>query len=169
MLMPIIKKHETLADFVATQMGTMNAMFLVANANGGSITEDYQPGQNLQLVVAEELAQINPVVITPFVQITRDQMLKKHQNNTDFVCQHFGSMASLFSMAQLNGISITETPVPGTPYLVQVANKEVVNYYLKSNLSISSKNDFKILPLRGIGYMRISIGVSESQNDFIVS
>lgn len=45
--MRIIKKHQTLADFVAQHAGSMNAMFEVALLNNISISTQPRPGTDL--------------------------------------------------------------------------------------------------------------------------
>lgn len=108
-------------------------------------------------------------------------IIKTRQNTTDLVAQYFGAIDSLFVMAQMNGISITEDVVPGnnlislTPSLSQVrgGSQQVVNYYLKTGLDIASEP----LPIDnafprangGIGFMKITNTDLPQSNDFISS
>ena len=51
--MPIIKKHQTFADFVTQQAGSMNEMFNVALSNGISISDQPDPGTALEVVASD--------------------------------------------------------------------------------------------------------------------
>ena len=167
--MPVIKKYETLADFVASQAGNMNALFAVAFVNGASITDMFPGGQVLELPDLFEFKKIKSVQVPAYVAPVSGKILKKHQNNTDFVCQHFGTMESLFELAALNGISITEAPVPGVELKTKVVDDKVVLFFEKYGTDISSRFGIKVLPPGGIGYMKISSPMAFELNDFIVS
>lgn len=44
-----IKKHQTLSDFTAQHAGTLEALVLTASLNGVGITDDIEPGTQLQI------------------------------------------------------------------------------------------------------------------------
>ncbi len=98
-------------------------------------------------------------------------IIKKRQNTIDLVAQYFGAVDSLFDMAQMNGISITENVVPGNTIEALTVNKQVVNYFIKNALDIASEP----LPVLtggingGIGFMKITNPDLPQSNDFIVS
>jgi hypothetical protein len=170
--MPVIKRHENLADFVSSYLGTMNALFDVANKNGASITDDHTGGEELALVPFSMLPVVPAVYVAPYLPLTRAVVLKKHQNNTDFVCQHFGTVEALFALAALNNISITEQPEPGTLLNAKTVNEKTVAYFIKSQDDIVSDSAISVdgLPplFGGIGFMKVR-GVKIKTNDFITS
>lgn len=92
-------------------------------------------------------------------------VLKKHQNNIDFVAQHSGSLEGLFEMAKLNGISITKDPVPGEQLDVVAVDEKVIQSYAVNGLDIASGPDIVVggatVP-GGIGFMKL-------EQTFIVS
>src|SRR5665213_3436045 len=100
-------------------------------------------------------------------------IIKTRQNTTDLVAQYFGQVDSLFAMAQMNGISITEDVVPGNILVAATDNKQVVNYYIKTGLNIASEplpiDNTLPHPLGGIGYMKITNPALPLSNDFISS
>lgn len=171
--MPIIKRHENFADFVSIYMGTMNALFDVANANGAAITDDYVGGEALETVPYTQLPTPPTVYVAPYLPTTIGIELKKHQNNTDFVCQHFGTLEALFDLAALNGISITEQPVPGTFLKAKTVDEKTVRYFIKSLDDVVSDSAISIDEVPpiygGIGYMKISRPTTRFTNNFIVS
>lgn len=98
-------------------------------------------------------------------------IIKTRQNTTDLVAQYYGNVDSLFDMATLNDISITENPVPGNEILAAPSNTQVVNYYANSGLDVASE-PLPTLPGSsggGIGYMKITNPNLPQTNDFIVS
>lgn len=101
------------------------------------------------------------------------QVIKKRQNTTDLVAQHYGTVESLFDMAQLNGISITEDLVPGNNIETVAVDTQVVNYFSKNALDIASDplpvDNAIPQPFGGIGYMKIRNADLPQSNDFIVS
>jgi hypothetical protein len=88
-------------------------------------------------------------------------IIKKHQTTLDFVTQYSGALDGLFTMALLNGISITSEPAPGTNLQVEVVDLKTVKYYATSGLDVQSNGITNVRP-GGIGYMQIG-------NDFKVS
>lgn len=169
--MPIIKRHESFADFVSRQLGSMNALFAVANVNAASITDDYTGGELLKVLPFAAPA-FTPVSVRAFIP-TNTKRLKKHQNNTDFVAQHFGTVEALFTMAVLNGVSITENAAPGMLLEAKAVNEKVVAYFLQHEYDIVSNSAATIdsaPPVTGgIGYMKIRNVAIPQQNDFITS
>ncbi len=171
--MPIIKRHENFADFVSIYLGTMNALFDVANKNGAAITDDYTGGEVLEIVPFATLPAVPAVYVAPYLPDTTAKELKKRQNNTDFVCQHFGTLEALFDLAALNGISITEPPVPGSFLKAKTTDEKTVSYFIRSFDDIVSDSAISIDAVHpiygGIGYMKIKSLTSRYTNDFIVS
>lgn len=166
--MPIIKKNENLSDFVIREAGSTEALFFIAMGNGVSITEDVLPGAvlnydiealNMILVPAKKKA----VSVPAYVPLPK-KVLRKHQTNFDFVCQHAGTMEYLFEMAKLNGLSITKTPTPGSVLECEVADEKTVIAFDGTGYTIAS-GDNVLDDIRlpgGIGYMKI-------ESTFIVS
>lgn len=162
--MPAIKKHESFTDFVTREMGAVSAMFLVANNNNLSITDDVAPGTNLIVDKAAFQAIYKgllkkTVTVKPYIPDVQDQVLQKHQNNIDFVCQHAGTLEWIFEMALLNGISVTEIPVPGSRIKVKAIDTKTVAAFIGKEYNIMSNPDVVggviVFPPGGIGYMKI--------------
>lgn len=90
-------------------------------------------------------------------------VIKKHQNIIDFTTQQAGSVEALFSVALLNGISITGNVEPGTNLkMASVIDKKVVADLIKYQVDIVSDQNVEAAIQGGIGFMQIG-------NDFIVS
>ena len=84
-------------------------------------------------------------------------IIKKYQTPIDFSCQHCGTAEALFLLANLNGISITDEPAPGTTLLSEVVDTKVVSAFMKNELHIAtSLNDNPGTGFSGIGYMQIA-------------
>ncbi|MBS0647399.1 MAG: hypothetical protein JSR97_12540 [Verrucomicrobia bacterium] len=97
--------------------------------------------------------------------------IRKHQTNIDFALQHFGDLEGVFDMAMLNGLSITETPAPGTVLKTIVNNENVAGYFITKGLDVSGTEPpipSDVLP-GGIGFMKIINPALPQSNDFIVS
>ena len=170
--MPNIKRHENLADFVSNNMGTMNALFAVAMLNGTGITEDFTGGELFSLPDTNSVIVGSAIAVSPYAPPVALKVLKKHQNNTDFVCQYFGSVESLFELAALNDISITETPMPGAQLLTSNAENKVVDFFAGARIDITSASRAVDAPApiqSGIGYWQITDPANPQSNDFIVS
>lgn len=89
-------------------------------------------------------------------------IIKRHQTFADFVTQHAGSMNDMFNVALLNGISISDQPLPGTAMQVVASDLKVTAFYIKSGLDITGGLPVGPNINGGIGYMQIG-------NDFKVS
>lgn len=100
-------------------------------------------------------------------------VIKKHQNTTDLVAQHYGTMESLFDMAVANDISITEDVQPGDEITTAPVEKNVTNYYTQTGLDIASaplEPDVNYpKPNGGIGFMKITNPDLPQSDDFIAS
>lgn len=166
--MPVIKRNESLVDFVSSEIGSVSGLFYLAQKNGISITEDVAPGVELIYLQSEVDLLLKPVknkavVVAEYVPEINGVILKKHQNNFDFVCQHAGTMEWIFEMAMLNGISITKIPVPGEVIKVEVADEKTVAAFDNTGYDIASEDENDTIKLPGgIGYMKI-------ESTFIVS
>lgn len=157
--MPIIKKHETLLDFIAANAGSVEGLFVMANLNGIGISDEPVPGTSLEIEKqAFTIASYN-VVIPELVK----NVLKKYQTTLDFSTQYFGTAEALFLMANLNGIAITDEPAPGTQLVTETVDLKVVTAYRLNGLDITTAINYDpSIIYGGIGYMQI-------QNDFKVS
>lgn len=170
--MPAIKKHETIVDFAMTQLKTVEGLFALAVLNGVGITDEFDGGEEMQLpVLPQTISRQLPLVIKTYEPANDFRVLKTQQNNTDFVCQHWGSLESLFEMALLNDISITELPQPGQQLKAAMIDEKVVSFFINARLDISSNNETFVTTPGGIGYMKIvDVGSPvDSAEDFIVS
>lgn len=162
-----IKKHDTLADFVIREFGTMEALFFLAQNEGIAITESVAPGTEMDVekddVLLFSIARKKKAFVSIPMKDVDSYELKKHQNNADFVCQHAGSMEYLFEMAMLNGIAITKKPAAGERIKIMEVENRIVAGFRSADLVISSEDDRPgDVKAGGIGYMQI-------QNNFIVS
>ncbi len=94
-------------------------------------------------------------------------LIKKHQTLLDFATQRTGKAEGLFDVAVLNGLSITEEPVPGAalkvPEITEGKQLQVINFFIESGLDIMSfvKNVATEEVLSGVDYWAI-------EEDFIV-
>ena len=162
-----VKKHDTLADFTIRMIGTMEGLFFIAQKQGISITSEVAAGTEIPVTKDDVLffrtIKKAKVVVPEIVKSEDFSVLMKHQNNSDFICQHTGSLENIFAMARLNGISITKKPVAGELLKVMNADNRIVAGFRASGLIIASEDDRPgdVRP-GGIGYMQI-------QNNFIVS
>jgi hypothetical protein len=82
------------------------------------------------------------------------QQIKQRQTVVDYAVQNSGTMESLFEVAILNGVSITEDIAPGTIMLAPVVEKKTVEFYNKNAVDITTSQTNEASP-GGIGYMQI--------------
>lgn len=161
----VLKKYQNNFDFISEHVGTLELIFEMAKLNGISITEDVAPGVELNYSQSGADALLKQSVIVPeYVPAIKGQVLRKHQNNFDFVCQHAGTLEWIFEMAVLNGISITKIPEPGEIIKVEVADEKTAAAFDNTGYEIASEREEKE-PIKlpgGIGYMKI-------ESTFIVS
>jgi hypothetical protein len=158
--MPVIKKHQTLLDYVVEQGGSIMAWFDVARLNDFSLTEDVAAGVNAQ-VISARLIPVEATIAAP-IQQPKGIVLKKHQTLIDFTTQHAGTIESMIKTALLNAISITDEVAEGTQLAVEVADQRVVNVFVSKFIDVVSTKKASEVQPGGIGYMQI-------QNNFIVS
>jgi hypothetical protein len=148
--MPII--DSTILDFALLQAGTVESLFDLALLNGVGITDDIMPGTVMAVPVKEY--DLQPVTIEPRQLEFGVKQLKLRQTVIDFTCQHAGTVESLFVVAQLNGVSITENVPKGSLLKVSPVKVKNVRFYLdRSGLDIITDQD-GVTP-GGIGYMQI--------------
>lgn len=156
----VMPRHVTLADVAQQVNGSVAAWFELALLNGLSITDDVTPGTLLQaantVVAPTEVQALVPVPKPELLQ------LKKQQTLADWTTQHFGAFEALFEMAQLNGLSVTEEPEPGTVLQRMITDAAVVTYFARNNVDVVSYKTAAAVQPGGIGFMQIA-------NDFIVS
>jgi hypothetical protein len=148
-----VGKHLNLVDVAAITGGSVDQLFSIAMANGVSITADIAAGAMLQMAL-EQLEQVD-LLIQPYTPEADAIILKKQQNNLDFVTQHSGTLEGLFDMALRNSISITETIAPGTALKVQATDEGVVDHFKKRKIDVTSIEASNAVQPGGIGYMQI--------------
>ena len=158
--MPIIKKNETLLDFIAINTGSIEALMQVANLNGIGITDDVAAGSDLKIGSIPAFTIAKYKIITPELVFT---VIKKNQTVLDFSTQFFGTAEALFLMANLNGIGITDDVAPGVELVTEVVNKNVVNAFKLRGLDITTSIVYDPAIING------GIGLMQIQNDFKVS
>jgi hypothetical protein len=182
--MQIIKKHQTLLDMATQYAGTAEALFDLAMLNMLGITDE--PAAATELLIVEYELQViasfkknnltiacskavdfeNGIDGSSFIQVGINEnapiVLQKHQTLLDYSTQHGGMAESLFAMAMLNGIGMTDSIAPGVPLRINVDKKKVVDAFVQKRLDIACL--VAIIPPSpgGIGYMQI-------ENDFKVS
>lgn len=158
--MPVIKKHQTLLDYVLEHGGSIMSWFDVARLNDFGITEEVAAGFDAQTVSTRSMP-VEATIPAP-VQLPEAIVLKKQQTVLDFTTQHAGTIESIFKVAQLNGKSITEDVAEGVALDIEAENLQVVNYFRARPIDIVSIKTASQVQPGGIGYMQI-------QNNFIVS
>ncbi len=158
--MPVIKKHQTLLDYVIENGGSIMAWFDVARLNDFGITEEVAAGVVAQTISTRFIPQ-EATIATP-VQQPQAVVLKKQQTVLDFTTQHAGTIESMFKMALLNGISVTDEVTEGTALKIDAEKLQVVNYFIIRAIDVVSAKKASEVQPGGIGYMQI-------QNNFIVS
>lgn len=156
----VVDKHTTQADIAVQKFGTVAALFDAALLNNAGITDDLEPGSSWVLPNAV-YEPVNISIPAPATQPVLFEMLK-HQELTDFTTQRCGTLSSLFEVAQLNGLSITDDVAPGTMLKQNVAEPAVVRFFTNKRIDIVNLPKPKDVKPGGIGYMQIG-------NDFIVS
>jgi hypothetical protein len=84
--------------------------------------------------------------------------IKYSQTVPDFTCQNAGSLEGLFTVAELNGISITGDIDPGTFLMVEEIDQKTISFYKGGELDIVTDARIK----GGIGYMQIGFSFKVS-------
>lgn len=155
-----IPQHKTQIDLAVEHFGTVQALFDSALLNDSSITDDLIPGNTW--ITPEVKYEQAFVVIPPAVAQPDVQIIKKHQELSDFTTQYAGTLSSLFEMAKLNGLSITDEVAPGMALKINKAELKVARYYANAGIDVVSTKKVSELKPGGVGYMQIG-------NDFKVS
>lgn len=152
--------HVNLVDFCQQNKGHVAALFELSILNGISITEELTPGGLLKVIPGQ--VDVAAVILPAPVKAPDEVVLKKHQTLADWTTQYFGGISSLFTMAEINGISVTDEPDPGSILKRAIADETVVKFYADNGYDVSSSKKAAQVKPGGIGYMQIG-------NDFIVS
>lgn len=155
-----IAKHTTQLDIAAQQFGTLQVLFDAALLNSKSITDDLIAGNSWKLPL--KVYEIQSVELPTTPAQSEQAVVKKHQEITDFTTQHAGSLSSLFEVALLNGMSITDNVNAGSVLKVNASDLKVIKYYKTRLLDIVNTPKANTIQPGGIGYMQIG-------NDFKVS
>jgi hypothetical protein len=166
-MMPFINSNgeSSLSDVAVNKYGNMEALFDIAIANG--VSPDTVPvlDGEVQLPVLELIRKTvknnrKPLPIYPFVKAGGDQAL------IDIAMQEAGTVESLFEVALLNGICLTDDLTPDHEYKrPALVNAKVVSVFSGAVKPASNTPvDEEQLPveLNGIDYWYI-------ENTFIVS
>lgn len=156
----VVDKHTTQADIAVQKFGTVAALFDAALLNNAGITDDLVPG-SIWLLPTELYEPVNISIPSPAAQPVLFELLK-HQELTDFTTQRCGTLSSLFEVAQLNGLSITDDVQPGTVLKQNISDNAVVRFFTNKGIDIVNLPKANDVKPGGIGYMQIG-------NDFIVS
>ena len=145
----------TIIDRVINASNTVQALFDTAQLNGIGITDDI--ADSVPLIFSTVSYSIAPIVIKSFSNLGYygQVKIKRFQKLPDFVTQFGGSLNSLFDIAMLNGVGITDEIAPGTPLFVSVQNSLIVSYYKNSTQDIITRERNVIQQPGGIGYMQI--------------
>lgn len=185
-----VKARQSLFDIALIYLGSADATYALAVQNGLSITDEIEPGTEIELIgvvnknvvnyyninkIAPACAttELKTSIIPDVVYTTTVGRLfgKKsvkvlgRQSLFDIAIQHLGSADGAYALAQKNNISLTDELTPGMELeLTDVINKEVVSYYSNKRIvpaTGESIAESTVVP-EGIGYW--SIGY-----EFIVS
>ncbi|MCC8154677.1 MAG: hypothetical protein LIP01_11005 [Tannerellaceae bacterium] len=90
-------------------------------------------------------------------------IIKNRQTLPDFAVQECGSLDKILELAELNGLSVTDDPEPGT--LLEYQPEWVAKGKIQKNIQPATaltQEEREMAPWDGIGYMAIEI-------NFIVS
>ncbi len=100
-----VETNMNLLDAALATAGSLEDLFVLAMANGKSITDDLLPGEDLKptgIIYKPSSSTINLVRETNQVQIMSGQTL------IDLAMQETGSVEGVFQLAALNGLAITD-------------------------------------------------------------
>lgn len=153
---------QCLQDIAIREMGGLEGIFLIAGVNGISIT---QAVENTELEIPKKYINERislyylknkienataETVITVFklgaITLESKNIEEKeqkgeviamvNQNLQDLSIETTGTLESIFELALLNGLKITEKPVAGKRYNAEFAEKEndIVNYYIAKGI-----------------------------------
>lgn len=147
--MPIINSN--ILDYALAQTGTIESLFELALLNDIGITENVAAGEVVDVPAKKYFVQ--PVEVEAFIPVP-EYVLKQRQTVVDFACQYSGTMESLFELALLNGVSLTQDVAPGTALKAVPVDLKTVDYYAASVLDIVTDKTVNTMP-GGIGYMQI--------------
>jgi hypothetical protein len=156
-----VSPGQTLADIVIEHYGYLDAVLLVAVANGLSVTDDLVAGSMLMLPpgVRSEAFAAQSFLVVPerFAEVAPGQTL------ADIAVQYAGDLGLIGALAGMNAVGLTALLPPGTrlktPPLGDQKNKRVAAYFRQGGYCPAT--DAPIGILEGIDYWGIEF-------DFIV-
>lgn len=155
-----VSRNENMVDFVSRNAGTMEALFALAQLNGIGITEDVAAGTELRIgrIPQHTVAIYHAAAVTV---VNTD--LKKNQTVLDCSVQHCGTAESLFALAKLNGIGITDVLAAGDQVRTEQKDMAVVYAFARNGLDVTTGIIRDPMGIYG------GIGLMGIENDFNVS
>lgn len=183
-------ERQSFFDVAIQKLGSCEAAFALALENGLSLTDELTPGTSLELPakrnnkVADYFRKLNVAPAT-YAESASSQSenieviywsnalkrqtgvrVSEKQSLFDVAIQKGGSFESVMELALLNGLSITDSLLPGQQLELPVAiDNDVVNYFSSKGIvpeTTSIESDDSVPVLEGIDYWGIEV-------DFIVS
>lgn len=175
-----VQAGQTLLDIAIQYCGSSEALVSLAQLNGLSVTEILVAGSELTLpeVIDKRVVRVFtlggyvpasdgatesitlPLPILRYtIRTTADNIaiVQPGQRLLDIAIQYLGSAEGVVSLAQLNGLSVTDGPPAGTVLkLPAVLDQSVVNYF-KTGGYVPATDDAAVATPTGIGFMAIEL------------
>lgn len=185
-----ISERQSFFDIAIQKLGSPEAAFQLAIANGLSLTDELVPGSSIELPEVWDSkvvdyfgkSNLSPATFADSASVQQDNVqvmywssdLKKQtgirvsekQSLFDVAIQKGGSFEAVMELAILNGLSITESLTPGQQLeLPTVIDNDVVNFFSSQGIvpeTTTNESEDSITVLEGIDYWAVEV-------DFIVS
>lgn len=110
-----IQPGMNILDAAIASGGSMEDVFALCFLNGKSITSDLVPGTNLQATGKQYAPSVMGAIANPTIDTIK---VIAGQTLLDMAMQQLGSMDAVFSLAKLNGLSVTQ----------QLADSQILNF-----------------------------------------
>lgn len=149
-----------LLDAAVMTAGSLEDLFVLAQANGKSITDELVPGEELK---PTGIAYKPSSATSGIVRETNQVLIMSGQTLLDLAMQETGSVEGVFQLAVLNGLALTDELSEGNSlkYPTQAVDRVVRKAFQDNNWKPSSAKTVagQQLPptLEGIGYWTIEV------------
>lgn len=155
-----IEAGMNILDAALASAGSMEDLFFLASLNGLSITADLKPGT----ILPATGKKYQPSVLGAIANREIDQVnVLSGQTLLDMAMQKLGSLEGLFSLALLNGLSVTQTLTDGQSldFPIKPFNRIIAKSFEDNNWKPASATtvpgEAPIEGLQGIDYWAIEI------------
>jgi hypothetical protein len=157
-----------MADAALLSAGSMEDLFLLAQANGKSLTDDLEPGEILIPSGQKYRPSTPPIIADP---VSKPVQSMAGQTLLDSAIQQVGGMDGLFILARLNGFSVTHDLTDGQQleYPLTPVNRQVQTAFqnngwkpASATTQVKAGDPPPVNQLEGVDYWGIEI-------DFIIS